>query len=348
MSAFQQYIISPWLTPVRVVATSNVSGTYNNGPVNNGLASTLTVNASSLTIDSVVVNVADRILLSAQTSAFQNGVYVVLTIGSTVVLQRAADQQCMEQLHTGQYVTVSAGTTNAGSAFVLVEPKPAALGVNNLVWTASPLNSGLGTAAAKAASDNSQPTLSSVNGATATNAVAIFADTAGSVKAQTTTATLGFGLTAATGNITATAGNLLAGSSGNAGTVSSFPGTAANGQLILAGVNAGGAFNTTISNGTMGQSTVYTMGDIGAATGGLVVATSAIRMKSVAQAAVAGGAAAQTVTDTFCTSASMVTCTWNDTSNAVTIQKAVAGNGSFVVTSSGDPGASHLNYIITK
>jgi hypothetical protein len=78
------------------------------------------------------------------------------------------------------------------------------------------------------------------------------------------------------------------------------------------------------------------------------VADQGVAFKSVAQAAVAGGAAAQTVTDAFCTSASCVVASWNDTTNAVDIQKVAAGNGSFVVTSSGDPGASHLNYIITK
>jgi hypothetical protein len=78
------------------------------------------------------------------------------------------------------------------------------------------------------------------------------------------------------------------------------------------------------------------------------IADQGVAMKSVAQAAVAGGAAAQTVTDAFCTSAANVICTWNDTTNAVSIQKVVAGNGSFVVTSSGDPGASHLNYVIFK
>lgn len=151
-----------------------------------------------------------------------------------------------------------------------------------------------------------------------------------------------------TGSLSVATGNISAGSSGHAGTVSSFPGTAANGSLILAGVNAGGAFTTTISNGTMGQSTVYTMGDIGATTGGLVVATSAIRMKSVAGAAVAGGAAAQTITDAFCTTGSNVVGNWNTQANAVTVEKIVPGNGSFVVTSSGDPGASTFNYIITK
>lgn len=172
------------------------------------------------------------------------------------------------------------------------------------------------------------------NGAVILNHIGTFKDTAGTLGNDAATAING--------------GNIQAGLSGTAGTLGSFPATAANGQLIIAAVNAGGAFNTTISNGTMGQSTVYTLGDIGASTGGVVVATSAIRMKSVAQAAVAGGAAAQTVTDTFCTTGSMVTASWNDTTNAVTIQKVAAGNGSFVVTSSGDPGSSHLNYIITK
>ena len=172
--------------------------------------------------------------------------------------------------------------------------------------------------------------------------------TAGTSVSATTTVTAGTGVTATTGNISATQGNLVAGSSGHPGTLTSFPGTAANGSLIIAGVNAGGAFNTTISNGTMGQSTVYTMGDIGAATGGIVVATSAIRMKSVAGAAVAGGAAAQTITDAFCTSTSNVVGNWNTQANAASVLKIVPGNGSFVVTSSADPGASTFNYIITK
>ena len=171
--------------------------------------------------------------------------------------------------------------------------------------------------------------------------------TAGSVSAGTTV-TAGTGITATTGNIIATTGNVEAGSSGHAGILSSFPGTAANGSLIVAAVNAGGAFTTTISNGVMGQSTVYTMGDIGATTGGMMIITTDIRMKSVAGAAVAGGAAAQTITDAFCTTGSNVVGNWNTQTNAVTVEKIVPGNGSFVVTSSGDPGASTFNYIITK
>lgn len=143
-------------------------------------------------------------------------------------------------------------------------------------------------------------------------------------------------------------GSIAAGLSGTAGTLASFPGTAANGSLILAAVNAGGAFNTTISNGAMAQSTVYTMGDIGASTGGIVVATSAIRMKSVAAAAAAGGAAAQSFSDAFCTSGSNVVGNWNTQANAASVLKIVPGNGSFVVTSSADAGVGTFNYIITK
>lgn len=79
-------------------------------------------------------------------------------------------------------------------------------------------------------------------------------------------------------NLTGTAindGSLQAGRSGVAGTLISFPATAANGSLILAATNAGGAFNTTISNGTMGQSSVITIPDVGAATGQFVVKSAA-------------------------------------------------------------------------
>jgi len=361
--AFQQFNISPWLSAVRLVATSNQSGTYYNGPTNNGVNATFTYATGALTIDSVAVLVGDRVLLAGQTAANQNGVYVCTQAGATgvsAILQRSADQQCIEQLHIGQYVSVGAGTVNGGSAFVLVEPLPAHLGVDNLSWI-SQIAAGTGTAAAKDASDNAQPTVSSVVGATAANALAVFADTAGSVKAQTVASTLGFGLTITTGNfavsagtitssgaIQSTAGNVTAGSSGNPGTLISFPTTAANGSLIVAAVNAGGAFNTTISSGTMGQSTVYTLPDILAATGGIVVSTAAVRMKSVAAAAAAGGAAAQSFTDTFCTTGSNVIGNWNTQANAASVLKIVPGNGSFVVTSSADAGVGTFNYVIMK
>ncbi len=161
------------------------------------------------------------------------------------------------------------------------------------------------------------------------------------------TQSIGGSITVA-GAITSTAGNITSGSSGDAGTFISFPATAANGTLILAAANAGGAFNTTISNGSMGQSTVYTIPDILASTGGIVVSTAAVRMKSVQAAVAAGGAAAQSFTDAFCTSTSVVIGNWVTQANAASVLTIVPGNGSFVVTSTADAGAGTFSYIINK
>jgi hypothetical protein len=62
-------------------------------------------------------------------------------------------------------------------------------------------------------------------------------------------------------------GNISAGASGTAGTFISFPTTAANGSFIWAAVGNAGNFNATVSPiSTLGQSTVYTIPDAGAAT----------------------------------------------------------------------------------
>lgn len=151
-----------------------------------------------------------------------------------------------------------------------------------------------------------------------------------------------------TGSINSTAGNITSGSSGDAGSFISFPPTAANGTLILAAANAGGAFNLTLSNGALGQSSVLTIPDVGAATGFIVTNPTQGKMKSVTAAVVAGGAASQSVTDAFCTATSTVIANWNTSANAVSIQKVTPGVGSFTVLSSGDPGASTLAYIIMK
>ena len=269
-----QYVFSPWLTPVRLVATSNVAGTYYNGPNNNGVGATFTVAASSLTIDSVAVVLDDRVLLTDQSSGFQNGIYVVQSIGSTVVLQRAEDQQSLEQIQTGQYVSVKGGSVNAGSFFTVIEPRPQVIGTSSIIYSTDPASGGAVTFS---------------GGPSVANAPAVFSNTSGDIAPQTSTALFGFGASFATGNVVATTGNLQAGSSGHAGTAASFPGTAANGELILAAVNAGGAYNTTISNSVMGQSSVISIPDPGAATAEFVVAPAALVSGNLVQASGTAG-----------------------------------------------------------
>lgn len=68
------------------------------------------------------------------------------------------------------------------------------------------------------------------------------------------------------GSLQVDAGNLSAGSSGAAGYVASFPATAAKGSLRLVGVANTGDTVTTISNAAMGQASVVSIPDPGAAT----------------------------------------------------------------------------------
>jgi hypothetical protein len=140
--------------PCRVVAATNQTGTYYNGDTNNGVGAQFTyTSAAALVIDSVTLVLNDYVLLAGQTSAYENGIYQVINPGSAsagAVLQRRADYQTIEQIRTGFYIPVYAGTVYAGSYWMLVEPTPAGIGVavvsgaNNLTFAAAP-SAGVGT-----------------------------------------------------------------------------------------------------------------------------------------------------------------------------------------------------------
>jgi hypothetical protein len=187
-------------------------------------------------------------------------------------LQRAFDMQSREQMKAGLYVSVGAGSVNAGNFYSLVEPLPNNIGVDAIVFNADPSAGGV--------------TFS--GGASTANALVVFSDTAGNIKAANAApVTLGQNLAVTgtgvfSGALSSTAGNITSGSSGDAGTFISFPATAANGTLILAAANAGAAFNTTISNGSMGQSSVITIPDPGAATSKFVLQDGTNTVLSVA------------------------------------------------------------------
>ncbi len=167
-------------------------------------------------------------------------------------------------------------------------------------------------------------------------------------------------------------GSIQAGVAGTLGSFISY-GAASGGALDFKTetyLTSGANFGLTITNVAMGQATTVTLPDPGNANGrylvgatatpftnnhmmvasgtGGLVADAGYQMKTVAAAVVAGGAAAQVVNDAFVTAASNIVACWNTSTNAVSIQKVTPGVGSFTVLSSGDPGASTLNYIVTK
>ena len=70
-------------------------------------------------------------------------------------------------------------------------------------------------------------------------------------------------------------GNIQAGLSGTAGTLASFPTTAARGSLVVKAVANTGDTLTTISNAAMGQASVVSIPDPGAATANFLISASA-------------------------------------------------------------------------
>ena len=163
----------------------------------------------------------------------------------------------------------------------------------------------------------------------------------------------------ATGTISAGT-NLIAGSSGTAGTVSSFPGTASKGSLVLAGVDNTGDTLVTISNAAHGQASAYSIPDVGASTGQLAVVTGALTSGNVmvasgtagkladgafavqaeTTAAYGGGGTSNAYTATGLGATSIVTAVILASTNAVAIQKAVPTANVLTITFSADPGAS--------
>jgi hypothetical protein len=239
------------------------------------------------------------------------------------------------------------------AAQIVVAPTPLVNG--NLVQAS-------GTVGLVVDSGKSAATIPTFTSPTIANHLAVFTNTTGNLGEDVATAING--------------GNLQAGLSGTAGTVASFPATASNGSLILAAVNAGGAFNTTISNGTMAQSTVYTIPDVTAATGQLLAKTAAFVNGNIIQASgtagvtvdsgVAttniqlktqviagrtadiggGGAGPLSVVVAGLTAASIVVASIQTSSNTVAVAKATATATGFDILFTGDPGAAcTVNYV---
>lgn len=195
---------------------------------------------------------------------------------------------------------------------------------------------------------------------TITNHIATYINTSGGLSEDPATAISG--------------GNIQAGLSGTAGSLSSFPATQSKGHLAVTAVANTGNTVTTISNVAMGQASVVSIPDpanavgrflIGATatpfttghliassgTGGLTVdsgvPTTSVQLKTnikAAQTANIGGSGAGplNVTVAGLTSSSVVVGTLISSSNAVEVQTIAPGSGSFDVTFTGDPGASAI------
>lgn len=114
---------------VKAATTANLSATYTAGTADAsgglGIGAILTASSNgAISIDSYSAALNDRILVKNQTTATQNGVYTVTTVGdgsTPWVLTRAtdADNSPAGELNQGDFVFVLNGTVNANMGFVM-------------------------------------------------------------------------------------------------------------------------------------------------------------------------------------------------------------------------------------
>lgn len=88
------------------------------------------------TLDGVTLVLGDRILVKDQTTASQNGIYVVTTLGTGAngTWSRAGDADTALEINSGAMVVVEEGTTNADSQWVLTTNAPITLGTTSLTF----------------------------------------------------------------------------------------------------------------------------------------------------------------------------------------------------------------------
>jgi len=118
----------------RLATTADLSVTYNNGTLGVGATLTATSNGA-LSVDSVTPSVADRILVKDQTTAAENGIYVVTTIGdgsTAFVLTRATPEDQPSELTGGSFVFVEEGTIGSNNGYTFTHTGAPTFGTTDL------------------------------------------------------------------------------------------------------------------------------------------------------------------------------------------------------------------------
>ena len=118
----------------RLGTTANLSATYSNGTA--GVGATLTASSNgALSLDGSTPSVADRILVKNQTSASENGIYTVTTVGdgsTAFVLTRATPEDQPSELSGGAFVFVEEGSLNANNGYAFTHTGAPTFGTTDL------------------------------------------------------------------------------------------------------------------------------------------------------------------------------------------------------------------------
>lgn len=334
------------ISSVRLCSASNIAGTYNNGPSNNGVGATLTIAASTLTIDSVACANGDRVLLLTQTNTYEQGIYEVSGIGSAVVLTRTYDFQVAAQMVPGYYVPVSAGTTYGGACFTIVEPQVQAVGVNAIVFTdnsANPTSVTLANTGLKILNPaGTFTTTITPNTAITANRVFTLA-----LPDAATTLTLGGSVSLDQNLLIASSPTFAGVTVGNSG-LHVLDTNASHDLVITPGSDLTADRIFTITTGDAARTLDISAANVTVSTFGAslvddasnLVAQATLGIKNGVTAAYGGGGTSNAFAATGVVATDTVVATILASTNAVSIVKAVPGAATITVDFSADPGAA--------
>lgn len=99
-------------------------------------ASNLTLTAGPLTVDGVTLVAGDRVLINAQSTASQNGLYTVGTIGAdSGTWTRTTDADTDAEVNAGLFTFIEEGTNYADTGWVLTTNDPITVGTTSLSFT---------------------------------------------------------------------------------------------------------------------------------------------------------------------------------------------------------------------
>ncbi len=133
---------------VVVATTGALTATYDNGT--SGVDATLT-NAgaqAAISIDGVSLSLTQRVLVKNQGSTFQNGIYVVTTLGTSSanwVLTRATDYDTPAEIIQYGVVLSTRGTMNEGLMWQETSAGPFTIGTSSIVFAQFEITDSTGT-----------------------------------------------------------------------------------------------------------------------------------------------------------------------------------------------------------
>ena len=118
--------------------TANLSADYNNGTA--GVGATLTNNSTqaALSVDGQTMASGERVLVKDQSTAAQNGIYTVTTVGdgsTNWVLTRATDFDTSTEITSGAFTFVETGSSLADSGWVMTTDGTVTVGTTSLAWS---------------------------------------------------------------------------------------------------------------------------------------------------------------------------------------------------------------------